>query len=179
MAYISNYTGQEHDEYVSKSSLINLIYPVGAIYISINSTSPEILFGGTWEAFAEGKTIIGVDVNSTNNYASSENTGGNSSINLAHSHTVNSHTHGLSSGYAKTNGWSRGEVTYYEVNTPSWTVNYGFNVSSVGSRSGSSTYGTQLGGDSGAASPQTNSQLSSEQSIINPYITVYMWKRTA
>lgn len=33
--------------------------------------------------------------------------------------------------------------------------------------------------NSGSASPGTNSQLSSSQSIMQPYITCYMWKRTA
>ena len=29
--------------------LINLIYPIGSIYLSVNSTSPQQLFGGEWE----------------------------------------------------------------------------------------------------------------------------------
>lgn len=33
-----------------KSALVNLIYPVGAVYISYISTSPASLFGGTWTA---------------------------------------------------------------------------------------------------------------------------------
>ena len=32
----------------NKSKLVNLIYPVGSIYMSVNSTSPQTLFGGTW-----------------------------------------------------------------------------------------------------------------------------------
>ena len=31
------------------TSLVNLVYPVGSIYMSVNSTSPQTLFGGTWE----------------------------------------------------------------------------------------------------------------------------------
>ena len=34
---------------VEKSDLLNLIYPVGSIYMSVNSTSPASLFGGQWE----------------------------------------------------------------------------------------------------------------------------------
>lgn len=34
---------------VSTSDLLDLVYPVGSIYLSVNSTSPSTLFGGTWE----------------------------------------------------------------------------------------------------------------------------------
>lgn len=46
--YVSQYTGTQHDMYVTKQQLVDLIYPVGAIYMSVNSASPAILFGGTW-----------------------------------------------------------------------------------------------------------------------------------
>ena len=29
--------------------IFNLVYPVGSIYMSANTTSPAVLFGGTWE----------------------------------------------------------------------------------------------------------------------------------
>lgn len=32
-----------------QQDLIDLIYPVGSIYMSVNATSPAALFGGTWE----------------------------------------------------------------------------------------------------------------------------------
>lgn len=36
-------------------------YPVGAIYISVNSTSPAALFGGTWTEVGKGKVLWGAD----------------------------------------------------------------------------------------------------------------------
>lgn len=31
------------------STILNVVYPIGSIYISVNNTSPSTLFGGTWE----------------------------------------------------------------------------------------------------------------------------------
>ena len=38
--------------------IFNLIYPVGSIYLSMNSTDPSKLFGGTWEAI-NSRFLIG------------------------------------------------------------------------------------------------------------------------
>lgn len=43
---------------------VNLIYPIGSIYISINSTNPGNIFGGTWERI-KGKMLVGVDEDDT------------------------------------------------------------------------------------------------------------------
>lgn len=32
-----------------RSSVFNMVYPVGSIYISVNATNPSSMFGGTWE----------------------------------------------------------------------------------------------------------------------------------
>ena len=42
----------------SVTSLIDLVYPVGAVYISMNQTSPQTLFGGTWKQ-VQGRFLIG------------------------------------------------------------------------------------------------------------------------
>lgn len=34
---------------IIKSQLLNSIYPIGSIYMSVNSTNPENFIGGTWE----------------------------------------------------------------------------------------------------------------------------------
>lgn len=35
--------------YVKKSELLDSVYPIGAIYISVSDSSPKTLFGGDWE----------------------------------------------------------------------------------------------------------------------------------
>lgn len=73
---------------ISVETLGNLIYPVGSIYMSVNSTSPAILFGGTWEAIG-GRFLLGADTT-----YSAGSTGGEET----HTLTINempSHSHGI------------------------------------------------------------------------------------
>lgn len=44
------------------SLILEAVYPVGSIYMSVNSTSPATLFGGTWQAI-QGKFLLGADSN--------------------------------------------------------------------------------------------------------------------
>ena len=46
---------------MSQQGIINLIYPVGSIYMSVNSTSPSTLFGGTRQSWGNGRVPVGVD----------------------------------------------------------------------------------------------------------------------
>ena len=40
-------------------------FPIGAIYFSTDSRNPSQIFGGTWERFAKGRVIVGIDENQT------------------------------------------------------------------------------------------------------------------
>lgn len=44
---------------ITKAQLLNLIYPVGAIFISVNATNPASFIGGHWEALEQGRVLIG------------------------------------------------------------------------------------------------------------------------
>ena len=46
--------------------ILDLIYPIGSIYMSVNSTNPASLFGGTWSAIGQGRCLIGVGSPSDN-----------------------------------------------------------------------------------------------------------------
>ena len=76
-------------------------FPVGAVYMSTTSANPSTFWTGTtWQAFATGKTIIGIDTSDTD-FNSVNKIGGSKEVVLTvpnlpiHSHTVgdNSHSH--------------------------------------------------------------------------------------
>lgn len=54
---------------------LNMIYPVGSIYMSANNVSPQTFLGGTWEPWGAGRVPVGVDMNDTS-FSSVEKTGG-------------------------------------------------------------------------------------------------------
>ena len=70
-------------------------HPIGAVYITMSSANPGDTYGGVWESIGAGRTLVGVDPNDTD-FNAAQKTGGNKTVNLKHSHTVNSHTHSIS-----------------------------------------------------------------------------------
>ena len=44
--------------YLTKSQLIDLFYPVGSIYISMNSDNPSTKFGGTWTQITDRFLVL-------------------------------------------------------------------------------------------------------------------------
>lgn len=45
---------------LAKSEVLNTIFPVGSLYLSVSPTSPASLFGGTWQAVG-GRFLLGAD----------------------------------------------------------------------------------------------------------------------
>ncbi len=60
---------------IDYNEILNIVYPIGSIYMSVNAVDPGTLFGGTWESFATGKTLVGVDITQTE-FNMVEKTGG-------------------------------------------------------------------------------------------------------
>ncbi len=54
-------------------------YPIGAIYLSVDSTNPSKLFGGTWVGFGAGRCLVGVDTSQTE-FNTAQKTGGNKNL---------------------------------------------------------------------------------------------------
>ena len=101
MLYVKNDSGTDpltHD-YLD-FNLFNKIFPIGSIYMNINSTNPSEYFGGTWVQWGSGRVPVGVD-SAQSEFNSAEKMGGTKIVDLSHSHTVNSHSHSLSRGGRK------------------------------------------------------------------------------
>ena len=139
----------------------NLLFPVGSIYTNATvATNPGTLLGfGTWTAFGAGRVPVGFD--STNVlFDTAEETGGSANATLpSHTHTATvtdpGHLH------------AGGRVSFLNSG-----INAGGNdtTSTPGNTSSAFTSITVANSTEGASATNANYQ---------PYITVYMWKRTA
>ena len=86
-------------QFVTPSELVDLIYPVGSIYMSVNETNPSSLLGGTWELI-EDKFLLGKG----STFSTLGGTGGSATHTLTenempkHTHTQTAHTHSTHDG---------------------------------------------------------------------------------
>lgn len=128
-------------------SLIDMVYPVGSIYMSVNAADPAALFGGTWEQLKDVFLLAAGDT-----YAAGS-TGGEASHTLTvdempqHGHILAGHT-------------------------IKWVPNTGEIQSSTTGPFQRSRYdeNSEYTGNAGNSQPHNN---------MPPYISVYIWKRTA
>lgn len=171
------------------TGLINLIYPVGSIYMSVNDVDPSTLFGGTW-ARIKDRFLLGKGDTYTTNGA----TGGESEHTLAvnempsHTHIQNAHSHNApvhdqqspgvwkfltSDGDIKVNGPPRG---WPKANCETDSdVHYVY-----GSTAGVTVPGIEEDATT-ANTTATNKNTGGDQAHNNmpPYLVVNIWKRTA
>jgi len=147
--------------YVGNS--VALAYPVGSIYINASvSTNPATLFGfGTWTAFGAGRVLVGLNA-SDSSFDTLEETGGSKdAIVVSHTHTDSGHTHSIPIGATTSGGYGLSVAGGYQNR-----VVVAPEVSS------------KVNTDSGNASISTTGS-SGTNANLQPYITVYMWKRVA
>ena len=139
-------------------------YPIGSIYMSVNSTNPKDLFGGTWQQL-QNRFLVGVGSNYSNGA-----TGGASSYTpkgSVGSHTLTtseipSHTHSIRCAYTSGGDRRDSDVIVYDgwdMNGYKWT--------------------TEWSGSVGGGKGHNHGFTGTAQTILPPYLAVYMWKRTA
>ena len=180
-------------------------HPIGSIEINISGANPSTYLGGTWIAWGSGKVPVGVNTSDTE-FNTVEKTGGSKTHahtyshthgvpGVAHTHPTGNHT--LTSAELPHLEGSL-EVKPYDGYSNSgicsnWTDSSYHKVGPVSSAN-QQVYGSKISfgnnqphnhGKTGSTTPSattTNSQSAtntSSVSNIQPYITCYMWKRTA
>ena len=136
--------------------IINSIYPVGAIFMSTNETDPSTyLLGTTWARWADGRVPVGVSIGADNDFGYVEQTGGAKSVTLSSAQLPAASVQTLLESYS---AYIPGQ-----------------------SETPSDTYGTvayKRDGSSGNLNGTIQGQGQAHNNL-QPYITCYMWKRTA
>jgi hypothetical protein len=134
------------------ATLFDMVYPVGSIYMSATlSTAAQVeaALGGTWVAWGAGRVPVGVDTDDTS-FDTAEETGGEKYHQLT-TNEMPKHHH---------------EFTFFTTGT----AHYRNGMQQVGLSNTVSGYGAAGMADAGGNAAHNN---------LQPYITCYMYKRTA
>lgn len=126
------------------STILSKVYPVGSIYMSVNSASPATLFGGTWERIKDQFLLAAGD-----KYAAGK-TGGEATHTLTENE-IPAHRHSI--WFPNAGGEQSAAIGYPEA----------------GSKNTWYAEASKTAGAGGGAAHNN----------MPPYLTVYIWKRTA
>ena len=122
------------------------LHPVNSIYLSMDSTNPNTLFGfGTWQLIGQGRTLVGVDTND-NDFKTVNKTGGSKTQTLNIAQLPQNVYIDADTKDGTANKWVKEEQGSNWCNRVNWA---------------------------------TNNTAQESVSIVQPYVTVYIWKRKA
>ena len=153
---------------IAAGALTDVVYPVGSIFTTVtnyaDSAAVVTAIGGTtWTAFGAGRVLVGLDSSDTD-FDTAEETGGDKTVTLTSAQSgVPAHAHKF-------------QIT--GDSTPDSGTTGGIMVSGTGGTvngvtgTPTDTVGEQIGGNIAADATSAHANL-------QPYIVVYMWKRTA
>lgn len=154
-------------------------FPVGSVFISVVSTDPATLLGyGTWSAFAAGKVLIGLNASDAD-FDTVEETGGAKTVQAS----------------AQTFAGTGGQQTSNDsAGTPAGTVGAiaatataAVKIGTSGATAAAQTHthaaptftGNALAAHHHTLTPAGTNTPGAATSVVQPYVVVYMWKRTA
>lgn len=191
---------------LTKQEIVDFIYPVGSLFISTTSTNPSTYLGGTWERWGQGRVPISVS-DTDSDFNAANKTGGEKTHILStdempsHLHakgtlatsSAGAHEHNVSgtavsAGTHTHKGWNRN--VYSGGGNHAALVTTGTSSSSATQKDVASSAGAHEHSVSGTAASAGNHSHTISGSTASagsgnahnnmpPYITCYMWKRTA
>jgi hypothetical protein len=174
-------------------------HKIGDVVLNIDGTNPATKYGyGTWVQIGQGKMLVGQNP-SDPDFDTAEETGGSKTVDLSHQHNLQDHTHSYTdvlnhthtvsitdpghthnqgirnSGTAGTAGVQGASA----ANNATITNGVPSKVTGVTATTQNPSGGVASGTTSVPSDNNTNQKLSATQSIMNPYLVVYIFKRTA
>ena len=160
--------------YINNSSIFDIIYPVGSIYMSVNSTDPGTLMAGTqWQRITGRFLLAATDGGSSGASQAAGNTGGAATVTLTAAQSgLRAHSHGA--------GTNQAFLRYNQG-----TVSSGVSERSVASGA-SGNYKAPVVNNANvdwnyisATASKDAEDATSAHNNMPPYLAVYVWKRTA
>mgnify|MGYP004621812713 CR=1 FL=1 len=170
-----------------QNNTLDKIYPVGSIYISTSiTTASEVTnkIGGTWEVYGSGRTLISSGSNGETSYTAGT-TGGSSKVTLKNTN-LPIHNHHIPQ--LQVSSWT-GIHSHTQVVTAGGSSQLGYVRYDYSGEGAAGRYSQGVNTDdaqitvSGQTTTATNTDScincsGSAFSVQNPYIVVYMYKRT-
>ena len=155
---------------------LQALHPVGSIYINAtNNTNPGTLLGfGTWTAFGAGRVPVGFNA-ADPLFDTAEETGGSKDA------TLPTHTHTASTASAGTHDHTLQQTLLVGSQNVPQGQNMVYGQGSLGLTGvgGGYTMTTNSAGAHTHTVTVDSAGSSGTNANLQPYITVYMWKRTA
>ena len=142
-------------------SLLDFIYPVGSIYMSVNAANPGDLIGGTWERIKDRFLLSAGDT-----YAAGNTGGSADSVVVSHTHAQTAHSHGFGGGDKV---WTTASGSTEPGNQISGTSKY-----YAATAKKDYTWRTKTTGEN-ANIQETGVDGTGKN--MPPYLAVYVWKR--
>lgn len=161
-------------------------FPVGSVFTSVVATNPATLLGyGTWAAFGAGKVLIGIDSGDTDFDTVKETGGAKSKAISAHSgaavadHAAHTHTYTQVPNHVHpftiNSGTTDGTWASFDSSTTAGTARNYNTANPTGGVATATTDNPSATLTHSVTQPSAHTDLN----VVQPYIVVYFWERTA
>ncbi|UDG78651.1 minor tail protein [Microbacterium phage PhunaPhoke] len=195
---------ERNAEAMAPETMLNAFHPVGSIYMSTVNTNPGLIFGGTWVSWGAGRVPVGVNSADTD-FNASEKTGGakthlltaaesglpqHTHVQNPHNHTQDAHNHTQNAHTHSAGGSADGFIAHLTAIDGSQSARWNTFASGTGGEVGTYRQPASTTATNNAATATNQAATAVNQNAgpanasaahnnLQPYVTCYMWKRTA